>query len=84
MSVGTSEIVYIKFMGDNVQKMGGSIKGQSLCDAGWGDTDWSAGTTSLMITGKKEGTATFTVDLMNKDETIIYSKSFTVTFVNPT
>lgn len=84
MDLGTSKTVSIKFAGDGIQSIGGTINGQSLCDVSWGTTNWSAGTTSLTVTGKKEGKATITVNLMDKDGKTIYSKSFTATFVDPT
>lgn len=84
MNVGTSKTVSIKFAGDGIQSIGGTINGQSLCDVSWGGTNWSAGTTSLTVTGKKAGTATITVNLMDKDGKTICSKSFTATITDQT
>lgn len=84
MNVGTSKTVSLQFAGDDVQSIGGFINGQSLCDVSWGSMNGNAGTTSLTVTGKKAGTATITVNLMDKNEKTIYSKSFTATFVDPT
>lgn len=75
---GDSKTVSIKFVGDDVQSIGGSINGQSLCDVSWGNTNWSARTTSLIITGKKAGTATISVNLMDKSGKTICSKDLSV------
>lgn len=75
---GESKTISIKFTGNDVKSMGGSIDGQSFCDVKWGNTNWSAGTTSLIITGKKSGTATISINLMDKNGTIICSKNLSV------
>ena len=84
MNVGETKSVTIKFAGDGIQSIGGSINGQSLLSAKWGNTEWSTGTTSLTITGKKAGTATITVKLMDKNGKTICSKSLTVTIKEKT
>ncbi len=84
MNVGSSKTVSIKFAGDGIQSLGGTINGQSLCDVSWGTINWNTGTTSLIVTGKKAGKATIAVNLIDKNGKIIYSKSFTATFTDPT
>lgn len=79
VDVGASKTVSINFKGDGIQHIGGTIDGKSLCDVSWGNTDWSKGTTSLTVTGKKAGNATITVNLMDENSKTIYSKSFSVT-----
>lgn len=80
---GDSKTVSVKFTGDDVQSIGGSIDGQSLCDVSWGSTNWSAGTTSLIITGKKAGTATISINLMDKNMKTIYTKNLSVEVKEP-
>lgn len=83
VDVGTSKTVSINFKGDGIKSIGGTINGTSICGASFGSADWDKGTTSLIVTGKKAGNATITVNLNDDNGKIFYSKSFSVTVVRP-
>lgn len=78
---GKSKTVTITFKGDDVKKMGGSIKGTSICSVAWADTDTSDGNTSVKITGKQEGEATVTINLLDANEKVLCSKDIHVTVI---
>ena len=76
---GESKTVLIDFQGDNIYTMNYALSQDNVVSAKWGDVDYSTGKTSLTIKGGNPGTVSVTVNLLNRDENTLYSKSFDVT-----
>ncbi len=78
VKAGESDVMGFNFTGDGIGSMQYSIEDTDVCSAVWGTTDWTQGTTSLIISGKKTGNTNVTVMLLDSNKETLYQKSFKV------
>lgn len=79
MNAGDSKNVEITFTGDGIYTLNCKNSDTSVCSTKWGSVDYGTGKTSIMVTAKKAGTATISIELLNSDMNVLYTKDFTVT-----
>lgn len=79
VDVGDSKTASINYKGDNVYLPAFIINDDSICSASWGDVDVNAGKAALIVTGKKAGSTSIKINLIDSNRKILYTKSFTVT-----
>lgn len=79
VDVGTSKTVSINYKGDNVYLPAFIINDDSICSASWGDVDVNTGKAALIVTGKKAGSTSIKINLIDSNRKILYTKNFTVT-----
>ena len=76
---GESNAMGIKFAGDGIYTMTYNIEDTNVCGASWGSVNWSTGETSLVLKGKKAGSTNVTVNLLDRNSSVLYSSSFKAT-----
>lgn len=81
MYVDESVTVNVKFSGDGIKYLGFEDGDGNICSAKWGSVDWSKGTGSFVLTGKKPGKKSFVVQLIDSSNNILYSESVFVTVI---
>lgn len=74
-----SQTISVSFTGDEVYYLNWATSNSDVCTASWGETNWDRGTSSLTVKAGVPGTATMTVNLVDKNDRKFYSKSFAVT-----
>lgn len=79
VDVGDSKTVSINYKGDNVYLPAFIINDDSICSASWGDVDVNTGKAALIVMGKKAGSTSIKINLIDSNRKILYTKNFTVT-----
>lgn len=82
MKSGESKTVSINFKGDGIYTMSYDIGNNNICSASWGNVDYSTGKTSLTLTGKTAGNTSVTVNLLDRNDKVLFQKSMSVTVSN--
>lgn len=79
VDVGASKTVSINYKGDNVYLPAFIVNDDSICSASWGDVNVNTGKAALIVTGKKAGSTSIKINLIDSNKKILYTKSFPVT-----
>ena len=79
VDVGDSKTVSIGYQGDNVYLPAFIVNDDSICSASWGDVDVNTCKAALIVTGKKAGSTSIKINLVDSNRKILYTQSFTVT-----
>lgn len=76
---GENKGMNIKFTGDGISYIKCQVEDTEVCSGKWENTDWTLGTTTLVISGKKAGMTKVTMLLLDSQKELLYQKSFDVT-----
>lgn len=79
MKAGNSNMMDFDFNGDGIASMQYRVEDTDVCAVAWGNIDWTQGTASLTISGKKAGETKVTVQFWDSNKAVLYEKSFNVT-----
>ena len=76
---GDNKTISINYRGDDVYLPAFIVNDDSICSASWGDVDVNTGKAALIVTGKKAGSTSIKINLIDSNRKILYTQSFAVT-----
>jgi hypothetical protein len=78
LSANQQRTIQFTFKGDGISSLAYGSSNSDVCDASWGNVDWSSGIANMTINAKSAGKSSITVVLQDYNNNALYQKSFDV------